>query len=345
MTHFRESTVRAIGGWWRVSAAIAVVLPFTSPLLHGQLTSEPPHRHAGRQVGDAEPAREESAGAAGPGYFGFIVDHRAGPDGGVEVLRVHPAGPADRAGLRTGDRIDAIDGYPIRTIVDLEQIVRASRSGDQLQLSVTRNGASSDMAMTLGNRPIESQRLNPRFGKIPAPAERPGIDTKASGARRPAPLGLQLAPLTEAVRRRLNVPGAGGVLVNSVRDRSSADQAGISAGSVLLSIDGHPLRSLDQAKRSLANVGERQSVAVIFFQQGELMRTELQSMGEEVEPAGADKRGKPTKDASTDPPRTSNDPSPDRWPAMVEGLQARIESLERRIETLERREGDARRKR
>ena len=69
-----------------------------------------------------------------------------------EVLEVGPLSPADRAGLKAGDRIVSIDGRLIRTWSELTEIT--SRSADKpLSLVVDRSGASVSLVVTPRRRP------------------------------------------------------------------------------------------------------------------------------------------------------------------------------------------------
>ena len=60
--------------------------------------------------------------------------------GGLRVVEV-PEGPAERAGLREGDRITAIDGDPVRSLA-LEEVVERLRGevGSEVEIEVVRDG-------------------------------------------------------------------------------------------------------------------------------------------------------------------------------------------------------------
>ncbi len=60
--------------------------------------------------------------------------------------------PADEAGLKSGDRIVAIDGRPTADFIDILEIVSRS-PGKALELSIERNGAALDARVTPGMRP------------------------------------------------------------------------------------------------------------------------------------------------------------------------------------------------
>jgi len=61
------------------------------------------------------------------------------------------------------------------------------------------------------------------------------------------PLGLELAPLSSDQRQSAGTQGRGGVLVAGVTPGSRADNSGLQAGDVILSIGGRPVSSPDDA--------------------------------------------------------------------------------------------------
>ena len=67
------------------------------------------------------------------------------------VTYVYPASPAAAAGLRSGDRLLAIDGAPLSTLGPLYDSVNRGQPGRAVVLSVTREGdAPRDVKVILG---------------------------------------------------------------------------------------------------------------------------------------------------------------------------------------------------
>ncbi|XGB42177.1 MAG: trypsin-like peptidase domain-containing protein [Nodosilinea sp. LVE1205-7] len=75
-------------------------------------------------------------------------------DSGVLIARVMPNSPAAQAGLRTGDVITAIGGQAVRESEAVQKAVEASKVGQNLSVTVQRNG--------------REQTLNVRPGSLPA---------------------------------------------------------------------------------------------------------------------------------------------------------------------------------
>jgi S1-C subfamily serine protease len=87
---------------------------------------------------------------------------------GVLVASVQPDSPADKAGLKgltqddsgvtqTGDIITAIDGHPVKQIDDIINYIESQKNvGDNIKLTVNRNGQIMDLTATLQARPPQT---------------------------------------------------------------------------------------------------------------------------------------------------------------------------------------------
>jgi putative serine protease PepD len=71
---------------------------------------------------------------------------------GAQVGEVTAGGAAQAAGLQVGDIITAVDGVKVADSTELIVKVRAHAPGDSLTVTVTRNGQTSDVTLTLGSK-------------------------------------------------------------------------------------------------------------------------------------------------------------------------------------------------
>ena len=60
--------------------------------------------------------------------------------GAAEVGGARPGSPAELAGLRAGELVEALDGRPIRTAADLEMIAAQLRAGAAVEVQFRRGG-------------------------------------------------------------------------------------------------------------------------------------------------------------------------------------------------------------
>ena len=77
---------------------------------------------------------------------------------GVYVVDVAQGGPADKAGLKTGDRIVSIDGTEIAQKDDLGTLIQQHAAGDTLSITVAREGQMQTVSLTLGEKNAQTQQ-------------------------------------------------------------------------------------------------------------------------------------------------------------------------------------------
>ena len=159
---------------------------------------------------------------------------------GAFVESVDPSGPAERAGLRPGDAIVAVDNVTVGEPRDLINYVSAKPPGDRVQLKVMREGRPLTFTATLARRESEE-----------TPAARPAAQSEASHAR----LGISVTNLSRDVREHLRVPpDVQGIAVTDVRDVSPAADQGLAPGDVITQLNGKPVASVDDFRREIERV-------------------------------------------------------------------------------------------
>jgi S1-C subfamily serine protease len=72
---------------------------------------------------------------------------------GAIVGSVEPGGPAERSGLKAGDKITSIDGRPVQGSDDVSSAVAASKPGEKAKVTVERAGNRRTLTVDLGTRP------------------------------------------------------------------------------------------------------------------------------------------------------------------------------------------------
>ena len=163
---------------------------------------------------------------------------------GALVTSVEPASAAEQAGLRPGDVIVRFAGKPVGTHADLMRLLSASAPGASVELGMVRDGAPSKATV-----------------RVMAPErERPRLADTGSADR----LGLQLAPLTEPQRKRLELDH--GLLVQ--RTEGAARRAGLLPGDVVLAVNGQATRTLETFQRLVAKAPAGDVVALLIERAG-----------------------------------------------------------------------------
>jgi Do/DeqQ family serine protease len=83
---------------------------------------------------------------------------RIGAGEGAVVAQVEPGSSAERAGLKRGDVVVAIDGVPIHSSTQVRNHVGLKRVGQSVALTVERDGAKRVLTATIQDGPISSRR-------------------------------------------------------------------------------------------------------------------------------------------------------------------------------------------
>jgi putative serine protease PepD len=78
-------------------------------------------------------------------------------NGGARIEEVTAGTPAAKAGLRVGDLVTRANGEAVRSAAELSGAVASHKPGDKLRLSVTRDGKTRTVTVTLGTRPSEAR--------------------------------------------------------------------------------------------------------------------------------------------------------------------------------------------
>ncbi|MCL4798340.1 MAG: DegQ family serine endoprotease [Burkholderiales bacterium] len=139
---------------------------------------------------------------------------------GALVNAVEKGGPAEKAGVETGDIILKFDGKDVGSSTDLPRIVAATRPGSKVSMQVWRKGARRDLGVTVGEIPEE------RVAGRGEPSK--GRDKPALAANR---LGLVVSDLPAERKRELKVQG--GVQVDEIRGTPRGD---VRQGDVVLAL-------------------------------------------------------------------------------------------------------------
>ncbi|HEY8029943.1 MAG TPA: trypsin-like peptidase domain-containing protein [Gaiellaceae bacterium] len=94
-----------------------------------------------------------SGGKVEHAYLGIQVTD-ASNSGGAKVSSVVSGSPADKAGLKAGDVITAVDAKHISTSDDLTAVVNNYKPGDKATLKITSGGSTTkSITVTFGTRP------------------------------------------------------------------------------------------------------------------------------------------------------------------------------------------------
>ncbi len=111
----------------------------------------------------------------------------AGITGGLFVAGVVAGGPAEKAGLQTGDVITTVDGKQATSNIQLQEVTLTKNPGETVELGYLRNGKAEKATVTLGRAAVTRRGPTGPDGSSrargPAPAGRTGPPRRRSGGR------------------------------------------------------------------------------------------------------------------------------------------------------------------
>ena len=152
---FHSDYHRPSDDWPQIEAAGAASVATLAYELTARLASRPDRPE---YVANTAPAGHGTAssdvgsvGGYGP-YFGSVPDF-ADADSGVKFAEVRENSPAAKAGLKAGDIMTSFDGNPIRTLYDFTFALREKKPGDEVEVTVVRDGSPLTVRIVLATRP------------------------------------------------------------------------------------------------------------------------------------------------------------------------------------------------
>ncbi|MBX7221425.1 MAG: PDZ domain-containing protein [Blastocatellia bacterium] len=157
------------------------------------------------------------------------------PNGGVLVTEVVKDSAAEKAGLKAGDCITAINNQAVTNELELVQALQKAEN------------ATVTISLVRDKQPIS----------VNATLEKPAAKTNFtwSGNWGRARLGVSTEKLTPQLSTSLGVSGDG-VLVTNITENSAAQKAGLKAGDCITAVNGVAISSSSELLRELNKVQE-----------------------------------------------------------------------------------------
>jgi serine protease Do len=149
-------------------------------------------------------------------------------DKGALIANVEKDTPAEKAGLKAGDIILEYDGKTISESNELPRYVAVTPIDKKVKLVVYRDGKKLDVFVVVGTL---------KDGESAA---------STGGGSESEKLGLTVQELTKELAARLGVKDVkSGLVITEVKSGSSAEEAGITTGSVVIEINGQRPETVD----------------------------------------------------------------------------------------------------
>jgi serine protease Do len=160
---------------------------------------------------------------------------------GVLVGDVIEDGPADRAGLQSGDIIVQYDGKRVTDMNRFRNRVAATKPGKEIVFEIVRDGERQTQTVEIGE--LESQSFFER------------------GAPGPDDLGMRVQNLTPDIARQLRLQtDEQGVVVTHVEPGGLAEKSGVRPGDLIIAVGGDRVTDLGEFRKALSALDLKRGV-------------------------------------------------------------------------------------
>ena len=177
--------------------------------------------------------------------------------------------------------IVAFQGNPVHEVKDLTKAVRKANPGDEVAVTVLRDGKRQDLKVTLGERDDRHVIVLRRGGgddntftwsdedaasRGPRPVEK-RIEIR-SPHEQGGYLGIGMQDLTEQLGEHFGVEDGKGVLVSEVKPDTPAARAGLEAGDVIVKAGDKDVADASELREALADTKAGDEVALAVVRDG-----------------------------------------------------------------------------
>ena len=152
---------------------------------------------------------------------------------GVYVANLQEDGAADKAGIKAEDVITAIDGKTVHTSPELQELIARKRPGDEVTVTLVRNGKEKDINVVLESRTGAT--------KIKKKEHQMLLNM----------LGANLEEIDRDTAKKLNI--SDGVKVTELFAGKLRKETEIEEGFIITHIDGRKVKTVDDVIKALEN--------------------------------------------------------------------------------------------
>lgn len=167
---------------------------------------------------------------------------------GALLTRVSPNSPAQKAGLKSGDVVLALNGKMIETSDDLTNLVNRAKPNDSFTVKIQRN----QQVLTLQGV----------FQKAPNDTT---SDTVQSAENNPVKLGLRLRTLTAEEQQAL---GTVGVIITAIDPFGLASSSGLQAGDIVLQLNNKTVETAQDFAKVVRSLPKKGVITIQLIRQG-----------------------------------------------------------------------------
>jgi len=181
---------------------------------------------------------------------------------GILIRDVVEDSPADVAGIEQEDVIIEFNGKKVRDTSRFTSMVRSASPGDEVTLTIIRDGKEKTITITLGNRPKDLLSYEYAFEPFLGEAKRIKPYTYSFSLFSGSRIGVKVQDLTEQLGEYFGVEDGEGALVTEVEEDMPAYKAGLKAGDVIVEVDGEDIEDTEDLTDAISDKEEGDKVKI-----------------------------------------------------------------------------------
>jgi serine protease Do len=231
------------------------------------------------QDGKSTPFMVRSGSFGGGSYLGVYISEVDADDVlqlglereyGARIENVSDDSPAQKAGLQTDDVIVGWNGSQVESAAQLRRMVTETPAGREVKLEVIRDKKNRDVTVEIAERESMVRSFSfrgPEPGQIEELTERLRVGGEGAGWHSPAVgnvfafmgggrMGVGIQSVGDQLGEYFGLDGRDGVLVTSVEEDSPAEEAGLKAGDIILSVGGKSIDGTGEVARAIREAEE-----------------------------------------------------------------------------------------
>ena len=164
--------------------------------------------------------------------------------------------PAAKAGIKPGDVIVSFNGKKVTDPDDLRSMVANTAPGEDVPVTVMRDGKEMSFTVRLGERQAVQQE---------ASGQPYDLDQAEQPPQEKPEIGLSVEDLPARVAQQLDLEPGEGILVSAVKPASLAETAGLAPNDIIVEIDGKKVNSARQFADKIRSLESGQAVVLKFY--------------------------------------------------------------------------------
>lgn len=168
---------------------------------------------------------------------------------GAIVSDVQKGSAAEKAGIRRGDIITAINGEAVEDGNVLRNKVAGTQPGTEIKLTILRDGKQEELTAKLDEFKTQGVKPDEDSGEN---------NNRQENSEQNGKLGLSLQPLSPEIIKQLELPtDTKGLVVTEVDPNGAAAEEGITRGDVILEINRKPVSTTEDVQSALTTAGDK----------------------------------------------------------------------------------------